>query len=43
MNGLIKFEEEALNSELPMNWFIGYDYGTGVCDTGWDFTIKWLS
>ena len=23
-------EEEALNSELPMNWFIGYDYGTGV-------------
>ncbi|MBJ9374557.1 type VI immunity family protein, partial [Acinetobacter sp. TGL-Y2] len=23
-------EEEALNSELPMNWFIGYDYGTGI-------------
>jgi len=23
-------EEEALNSELPMSWFIGYDYGTGV-------------
>ncbi|KAF5275749.1 hypothetical protein FQR65_LT16581 [Abscondita terminalis] len=23
-------EEEVLNSELPMNWFIGYDYGTGV-------------
>lgn len=23
-------EEEALNSELPMNWFIGYDYGDGV-------------
>ncbi|MCU4416797.1 DUF3396 domain-containing protein [Acinetobacter bereziniae] len=22
--------EEALNSELPMNWFIGYDYGSGV-------------
>lgn len=23
-------EEEALNSELPLNWFIGYDYGNGV-------------
>ena len=23
-------EEEALNSELPMSWFIGYDYGTGI-------------
>lgn len=23
-------KEEALNSELPMSWFIGYDYGTGV-------------
>ena len=23
-------DDEALNSELPMNWFIGYDYGTGV-------------
>ncbi len=23
-------EEQALNSELPMNWFIGYDYGTGI-------------
>lgn len=23
-------QQEALNSELPMSWFIGYDYGTGV-------------
>ncbi|NHB58339.1 DUF3396 domain-containing protein [Acinetobacter sp. 194] len=23
-------EEEALSSDLPMNWFVGYDYGTGV-------------
>ena len=23
-------EQESLNSELPMNWFIGYDYGTGI-------------
>ncbi|MBJ8426296.1 DUF3396 domain-containing protein [Acinetobacter bereziniae] len=23
-------EEQALNSELPMSWFIGYDYGTGI-------------
>lgn len=23
-------EQETLNSELPMNWFIGYDYGTGI-------------
>jgi hypothetical protein len=23
-------EKEALNSELPMNWFIGYDYGNGI-------------
>jgi len=25
-----KIQEEALNSELPMSWFIGYDYGTGI-------------
>lgn len=23
-------EKEMLNSELPMNWFVGYDYGNGV-------------
>ncbi|WP_252727819.1 type VI immunity family protein [Acinetobacter sp. Ac_5812] len=23
-------EQEALNSELPMSWFIGYDYGIGI-------------